>query len=554
MAAPGAAPSPQTRALFDALLAGDTEAALALLQGPEAAQLAHTGPAGFTSLHAAVAGRGGADALAALLAAGAPLEGKLSTTLFWPSWHDNHGQPGALEQLQPFVSAGSLDALQARCSSVRGDMTLGSTPLALAVRLREVASARRLLQLGAAPNAGFAGLSSSSFIKPGHVAPVVRQLLSLLLQHGANCLLSSPYSISFLNLHGWSGLEGALLSHLERQRTAGTLHLGSTAEVFELAKGAVRAGHCPLLGHALGCLEQRLGAAPEEPLVALAPAHARPLGWLLLEALDQPASKAVPALQALLASPLPCVASATACSRCPLLGRAASHGRAVREAVLPLLRQAGASLAMADVLYAVQARSSAALAALLAYGIPAVDMLQPGVPVREHSPAYSCPVQELLRQSTCPALNAQSRWEVTRMLEMLLAAGYRLTVYHDVAPPAFLGRGSQVLPVFDPLDFHPGNLEDPLVFLARGGTWSPAEHHRWPDAFKAAARTLLLACSAAGAQPLADAAVGGSKRRRRRGHAAGDIPTVRGGRLAELPAGVLLRVVELAATPMSAWL
>ena len=41
-----------------------------------------------------------------------------------------------------------------------------------------------------------------------------------------------------------------------------------------------------------------------------------------------------------------------------------------------------------------------------------------------------------------------------RVVEALLAAGYRPTVWRNVAPPAFLHRGSQVLEVFDPFDFH----------------------------------------------------------------------------------------------------
>ena len=39
-------------------------------------------------------------------------------------------------------------------------------------------------------------------------------------------------------------------------------------------------------------------------------------------------------------------------------------------------------------------------------------------------------------------------------MEALLGAGYRPTVYCNVAPPQFLYRGSQVLEVLDPFDFH----------------------------------------------------------------------------------------------------
>jgi hypothetical protein len=44
------------------------------------------------------------------------------------------------------------------------------------------------------------------------------------------------------------------------------------------------------------------------------------------------------------------------------------------------------------------------------------------------------------------------------VLEALLAASYRPTVYRHVAPPPFLGRCSEVLDVFDPFDFHGPDL------------------------------------------------------------------------------------------------
>lgn len=75
-----------------------------------------------------------------------------------------------------------------------------------------------------------------------------------------------------------------------------------------------------------------------------------------------------------------------------------------------------------------------------------------------------------------------------------------------------------------------------LVFVARGGAWSPVTHHHWPDGFKDAARTLLLVGGGAGsgaASPCACPAPAG---------------------LAALPPGVLLRILQLAAAPMSAWL
>ena len=45
-----------------------------------------------------------------------------------------------------------------------------------------------------------------------------------------------------------------------------------------------------------------------------------------------------------------------------------------------------------------------------------------------------------------------------QIVEALLAAGCRPTVYRGVAPPRFLGCGSELLEVFDPFDFHSPEL------------------------------------------------------------------------------------------------
>jgi hypothetical protein len=94
-----------------------------------------------------------------------------------------------------------------------------------------------------------------------------------------------------------------------------------------------------------------------------------------------------------------------------------------------------------------------------------------------------------------------------------------------------------------------------LVFIARGGTWSPATHHHWPDAFQAAARALLLTGSRPSGteggkerpEPAVDSTAGGEESPA----PAGDSSCLT---LAPLPAGALRLVVQLAATPMSAWL
>ena len=72
-------------ALFEALLSRKLALARRLLEGPDAAQLQHVGPAGFTTLHAAVLA-GAADLLPALAAAGAPLNGEMEACFRAPLW------------------------------------------------------------------------------------------------------------------------------------------------------------------------------------------------------------------------------------------------------------------------------------------------------------------------------------------------------------------------------------------------------------------------------------------------------------------------------------
>ena len=44
--------------------------------------------------------------------------------------------------------------------------------------------------------------------------------------------------------------------------------------------------------------------------------------------------------------------------------------------------------------------------------------------------------------------------ETVQILEALLAAGYRPTVWRNVQPPPFIACDSEVLEVFDPFDWH----------------------------------------------------------------------------------------------------
>ena len=98
-----------------------------------------------------------------------------------------------------------------------------------------------------------------------------------------------------------------------------------------------------------------------------------------------------------------------------------------------------------------------------------------------------------------------------------------------------------------------------MGLIARGGTWSPATHCHWPETFQAAARTLLLAASSAGAQPAVQPKGGegagrATRGRRRSQRAAAGAPADGGGGLAALPGSNVLHVLELAAMPMSDWL
>jgi hypothetical protein len=64
------------------------------------------------------------------------------------------------------------------------------------------------------------------------------------------------------------------------------------------------------------------------------------------------------------------------------------------------------------------------------------------------------PLQDMLM----PVAQPPDKPRALQIVEAVRAAGYRPTVYHHVAPPAFLGRGSQVLELFALFDFHLPNL------------------------------------------------------------------------------------------------
>lgn len=165
--------------------------------------------------------------------------------------------------------------------------------------------------------------------------------------------------------------------------------------------------------------------------------------------------------------------------------------------------------------------------------------------------------------------------QALQIVEALFAAGYRPCTWHNVEPPAFLQPSQRkVLPTLDPFDLYsrpqakelglpvaqcycyyesPPLDSERLLFIARGGSWSPGEHHRWPVRFKAAARALLLTAStsAAGRQAAGRRVTRASSRWHRHAAAAVGSPFPC---LGDLPAEVLLRILCLAAHPMSSWL
>ncbi|PRW44616.1 PXMP2 4 family 2-like [Chlorella sorokiniana] len=153
--------------------------------------------------------------------------------------------------------------------------------------------------------------------------------------------------------------------------------------------------------------------------------------------------------------------------------------------------------------------------------------------------------------------------EALRCCEVLLAAGYRPTLYAEVELESRMADGDfsdrAFFENFNILtDWHrAGNvhmsaaprLNTPtgrlMLLLVDGKAWSPAVHKFFPPAFKAAARTLLLAHHrGGGSSPPARG------RTRRKAGQAPQQPTL----LSLVPGEFVLQAIQLAAFPASAWL
>ena len=137
-------------------------------------------------------------------------------------------------------------------------------------------------------------------------------ITALLLQHGADCLLPCEA----WSRHGGGSIRSSLLAehsvlppgrspatvmlaHLERQRAAGQLELGSAARAAQLLLGATYVEHQQLFSHRLRWLQVHCSAA--EGAAALAQ-EAFTLRRILVAAIRH---SPPPSLQALLSSGLP---------------------------------------------------------------------------------------------------------------------------------------------------------------------------------------------------------------------------------------------------------
>ncbi|PRW60664.1 nitrilase cyanide hydratase and apolipo N-acyltransferase [Chlorella sorokiniana] len=480
----------------------------------------------------------------------------------------------------------------------------GMTTLWLAVRQEDPPALEALLQAGGAVSLPVAE-AIAAFDPHGWRQHRVScsQLLGPLLQHGLDPL--GPAGPQQQQENGCTLLVGCwseeaaepMLDHLEAQQAAGTLQPGSKHLCLQLLLGACRScrPRLQLLQFALGQLQQLTG---EEAVDA---SDTEALNSVLLAG----AAAGHPAvLSALLASPLPWDLAAVEPNEWEAVPRrlrgysllAVAAVSPQPDACVRLLYEAGAVPTAAEFYCAIDALSPGGVAALLACGVPALDTSQPEaiVPLPEgpqSQAAWSCPIHRTLHALSDrlawapPAKFGAACQAAVQVLEAL-----RPTVYINAALPEFAwppDTGNRALPRLDPFDFYfaatpeggslpvasryMGDDEIPhwVLLAARDGSWSPATHHHWPDGFKAAARTLLLAAGRgghshggsgrAGSSAGVSSAVQPPAPRRRRRREAAAIASGSGQEqerclLGVLPAELLLRIVQAAAEPLSVWL
>ncbi len=276
----------------------------------------------------------------------------------------------------------------------------------LACSNEDLAAIETLLQAGAQPAGGPLVASAVLYTLEGWCRVSWDQLLPPLLQHGLDPLrLAWPQlqqGGSSLLVSCW--LEDAyqyMLAHLEAQRAAGTLQLGSKQRCVELLLGACRGSSPPpqLVQHAVDELQQVIGAGAADGEDAAA------LNLVLLSAA---ADGSPVVLSALLASQLPLDIAASQPGGASLLAAAAISPQPA--ACVRLLFEAGAAPTATDLYAAIDCLKPGGVAALLACGVPAVDTSQPAAvaPHPERPQRYdgwSCPIHRTLH-----VLVTQSRY------------------------------------------------------------------------------------------------------------------------------------------------
>ena len=200
-----------------------------------------------------------------------------------------------------------------------------------------------------------------------------------------------------------------LLAHLEQQRAAGSLQLGSVQRAAQLVAGVALTEeaerHLPLARHGIAALEQLLGLAGGGDSNAggggITAADARVLQSLLMDvvASGQPA-----VLEPLLSSRLPLdLATEPGCPS--LLSTAAIGSHAA--ACVRLLRQAGAPAPTpSDIYCAIDRLAADGLAALLACGAPAIDVSEPAVRTANQE-SWSCPIHRAVFAAAAVRLPAR---------------------------------------------------------------------------------------------------------------------------------------------------
>ncbi|PSC76029.1 chloride Carrier Channel family isoform A [Micractinium conductrix] len=290
--------SQQADALFSQLLSGDGQPALDLARGG-GEQLRQAGPAGLTTLHAAVLGRCGGATLAALAAAGVPLEAALDDSVMAVL----RGTP--LGQL-----------LVGKCGWAHLVLYSGATALSLASAF-DVDAVAHLLQLGADP-----------------LGPSVSHFRSTMCHAALLCT---------------QAVADAFLAYFEGQRAAGGLCGMSAQRAMLLLEVVAMLGHASLAAHAAAELER----ACEGPAGQGGMLDEDALQRLIVGAARSTHDAAADMLRELLRSRLPFELAPPSPTYVPLLAVAVEGGPVEEKS--RVLHAAGAPLTAQALLHAIEA-------------------------------------------------------------------------------------------------------------------------------------------------------------------------------------------------------